>query len=68
MTTTFKSLLALLLVLASASGSALAHLPPPAQPATLPQATEYVEAGESETTVTMDRLAWHRVGSPLREA
>ncbi|MBK9326474.1 MAG: hypothetical protein IPN00_09110 [Hydrogenophilales bacterium] len=65
MTTTFKSLLALLLLLASGSGSALAHQPPPAEPASLPQATERVEADKTET---VDRLAWQRVGSPLREA
>jgi hypothetical protein len=65
MTTTFKSLLALLLLLASGSGSALAHQPPPPEPASLPQATERIEADKTET---VDRLAWQRVGSPLREA
>lgn len=64
MTTTFNTLLALLLLLASGTGQALADQPPPAHPEVIAQATENIETDKAESP---DRIAWQRVGSPIRE-
>ena len=65
MTTTRKFLPALLLLLASWTGQALADQAPPAQSIEVivtAQVTEKVEARNPEARVL---LAWQRVGSPI---
>lgn len=65
MTTTRKFLPALLLLLASWTGQALADQAPPAQSVEISvtaQETEKVEVRNPEANV---RMAWQRVGSPI---
>ncbi len=65
MTTTFKLIPALLLLLASWTGQALADQLPPPPPEVTAQVAQNVETSTPETP---GLLAWQRVGSPLREA
>lgn len=63
MTATRKLIPALLLLLASWNGQALAHQAPPAE-----RVEAQVVAQEAETAPAWnvdDRLAWQRVGSPF---
>lgn len=63
MTTTFKLLLASLL-LAAGAGLAQASQSPPASPARIELAAMPSPAPVAQATT---RLAWQRVGSPVRE-
>lgn len=63
MTATFKTLLALLFVLAQGTGAALADQAPAALPEMAVQAAETAAQAPVKET-----LAWQRVGSPLLEA
>jgi hypothetical protein len=65
MTTLFKHFLALLFILASGIGQAQAAQTPPAQPEVAVQAMQINSVHDQESPV---RVAWQRVGSPLREA
>lgn len=62
MTAKFKFLAALLILLASWTGQVRADQAPP------PQADQAAVSTDSERVEAPDRLAWQRVGSPLREA
>ena len=59
MTAKFKSLAALLILLASWTGQVRADQAPP------PQTDQVVVSTDSERVEAPDRLAWQRVGSPL---
>jgi hypothetical protein len=65
MTTLFKHFLALLFILASAAGQAQADQSPLAQPEVAVEAMQIHSVQHQESPA---RVAWQRVGSPLREA
>jgi hypothetical protein len=62
MTTTFKLLPTLLLLLASWTGQALADQAAPAQSVEVTVTTQEAEKAEPRSN---DHLAWQRVGSPI---
>jgi hypothetical protein len=72
MTTSRTLLPALLFLLASGSGQALADQAPPVRPADLnPVAASPAQAAgqiEARNPEAWDRVAWQRVGSPTRLA
>ena len=66
MTTLFKHFLALLIILASGTSQAQAAQTPPARPEVAVQALQQINSVHDQESPV--RVAWQRVGSPLREA